>query len=71
MVKTKDEQIFIGIDDLVIELIGKEKDSFLAQRELDLAEEERNTLERQKEKALKFSAYTKLGLTTEEINAIL
>ena len=35
----KEEQIFVGIDDQVIELTGKEKEAFLEQREKDIAEE--------------------------------
>ena len=67
----KDDAIFIGVDDQVIELIGKEKEAFLADRaktqlnlDAQFAKEEAN-------KELKKSAYTKLGLTEEEIKAIL
>jgi len=71
MAKSKDEQIFVGIDNEVIELTGKDKDAFIAQRELDIAEHETNKAKQDEQKALKVSAYKKLGLTTEEINAIL
>jgi len=71
MAKSKDEQIFVGIDNEVFELTGKDKDAFIAQRELDIAEHETNKAKQDEQKALKVSAYKKLGLTTEEINAIL
>jgi len=71
MAKSKDEQIFVGIDNEVFELTGKDKDAFIAQRELDIAEHQTNKAKQDEQKALKVSAYKKLGLTTEEINAIL
>jgi len=67
----KEEAIFIGIDDQVIELTGKDKEAFLEQRAKDQAEIAKIDLIKQEQKALKVSAYTKLGLTEEEINAIL
>jgi len=71
MAKSKEEQIFVGIDNEVFELTGKDKDAFIAQRELDIAEHQTNKAKQDEQKALKVSAYKKLGLTTEEINAIL
>ena len=71
MAKSKEEQIFIGENDTVIELTGEAKEQFLLQRAKDeqqLAEQEQ-ILKKQKE--LKIAAYAKLGLTEEEINAIL
>jgi hypothetical protein len=67
----KEEQIFIGIDNQVIELTGENKKAFLEQRAKDQAEIAKLDLIKQEQKALKVSAYTKLGLTEEEINAIL
>ena len=67
----KEEQIFIGLDDQVIELTGKDKEVFIAKREADKAELDALELTIKTQKALKVSAYTKLGLTEEEINAIL
>jgi hypothetical protein len=71
MTMAKTETIKIQIGEEVIELLGKDKETFIAQREADKAEFEtkENQIELQKE--LKKSAYTKLGLTEEEINAIL
>jgi hypothetical protein len=71
MAKSKEEQIFVGIDNQVIELTGVDKEAFLAQREADNAKAQINEQKREEQKALKISAYTKLNLTEEEINAIL
>ena len=71
MAKSKEETIFVQDNDQVIELIGKDKEAFLAQREADNAEAQIHEQKREEQKALKISAYTKLGLTEEEINAIL
>jgi len=71
MAKVKEEQIFIGIDNEVIELTGKDKELFLAdqaQMQKDLEEQE---IRLQSELQLKKSAFAKLGLTAKEINAIL
>ena len=67
----KEEQIFIGLDDQVVELTGKDKEVFIAKREADKAELDALELAAKTQRALKISAYTKLGLTEEEINAIL
>ena len=65
------EKIIIGIDDQVIELKGADKEAFLADRATMQAEEDIRQAEADAQRALKVSAYTKLGLTEEEINAIL
>ena len=71
----KQDQIFIGIGDEVIELTGADKDAFIAQRQID---QEANALLETEYKAkqdARASALTKLGeiagLTEEELNAIL
>jgi hypothetical protein len=71
MAKSKEEQIFIGIDHQIIELTGADKEAYLQQRLLDQAEEQALSVKQEEQNALKVSAYTKLGLTKEEINAIL
>jgi adenylate kinase len=71
MAKSKEEQIFIGINDEVIELLGADKQAFLEQRSKDQAEIEAQKAIEEAQKDLKVSAYTKLGLTKEEIKAIL
>jgi hypothetical protein len=65
------EKIMVGIDDQVIELKGAEKEAFLEQRAKDQIDLELRKTKFEQQKALKVSAYTKLGLTEEEINAIL
>ena len=71
MAKFKDEQIFVQDNDTIIELTGADKEAFLAQRAKDQAELEAQQAKIDAQKELKKSAYTKLGLTEEEINAIL
>jgi hypothetical protein len=67
----KSEVIKVQEGDKVIELSGKALEAFLADRvETQLANQARLKIEADA-KAVKVSAYTKLGLTTEEINAIL
>jgi hypothetical protein len=75
MAKSKEEQIFIGVDDQVIELIGAEKDAFIAQREADnvqsqLVEAEYKAKQDSRESAIKKLAEI-AGLTKDELNAIL
>ena len=67
----KSETIKVQDGDKVTELTGKALEAFLADRaETQLADEARLKVEAEA-KALKKSAYQKLGLTEEEINAIL
>ena len=75
MAKSKEEQIFIGIGDEVIELTGADKEAFIADREATNVQfqlVEALALEKQQKRV---DAITKLGeasgLTTDEINAIL
>lgn len=67
----KTEKIFIGVDDQVIELTGADKEAFLTQRAKDQAEAEARKAEADARKEARLSALQKLGLTEEEINAIL
>jgi hypothetical protein len=64
-------KILVGNDDKVVELIGKDKELFLQQRAKDQLESEARKEIEDAQRALKISAYAKLGLTEEEINAIL
>ena len=72
---SKTEKIFIGIDDQVIELIGADKEAFLAQREADNAQRLLLEAEYEAKKQLRIDAITKLGaasgLSEAEINSIL
>ena len=71
----KEEQIFIGLDDQVIELTGDDKKAFIAKREADQAEVILHEAEYKAKQDSRESAIKKLaeiaGLTKEEINAIL
>ena len=67
----KEEQIFIGINNERIELTGAEKEAFLEQRAKDQAQFEALKAQQETQKELKISAYKKLGLTDEEIQAII
>jgi len=55
----------------VIELVGADKKAFIEQQEADYAEAQTRKAAAETQLQLKKSAYTKLGLTEEEINAIL
>lgn len=65
------EKILIGIDDKVIELKGAELEAFLEQRDKDQVEEQARKDAQKVQQELKISAYKKLGLTDEEISAII
>jgi hypothetical protein len=75
MTKSKEEQIFIGVDDQVIELTGADKEAFIAQREADNAERLLLEAEYKAKQDARDSAIKKLGeiagLTKEELDAIL
>jgi hypothetical protein len=75
MVKSKEEQIFIAIDNDKIELIGAEKEAFIADREATKAEALLLETEYKAKQDARASALTKLGeiagLTKEELDAIL
>jgi hypothetical protein len=71
MTMPKSEIIKIQDGDTVIELTGAAKEAFIADRDARKAELEQIFANQEAQKALKVSAYTKLGLTEEEINAIL
>jgi hypothetical protein len=64
-------KIIIQDGDEVIELTGADKEAFLADRKANAEAQALIEKEKQKQKELKVSAYTKLGLTEQEINAIL
>lgn len=71
----KEEQIFIGIDDQVIELTGVDKEAFIAdratfQKEWQLLEAEYKAKQDARESAIKKLAEI-AGLTKEELASIL
>ena len=65
------EKIYIQDNNEIIELTGKEKDDFIAEQKQNEQETKARFDELNAQKTLKISAYKKLGLTEEEINAIL
>ena len=71
MAKIKEEPIFVGIGENIIELTGADKEAFLEQRVKDNQESELLELKKETQKQIKISAYEKLGLTDEEIAAII
>jgi hypothetical protein len=72
---SKTENIFIGIDDQVIELTGADKEAFLEQRAKDQAESAILEAEQSAKRDARESAIKKLaeiaGLTEEELASIL
>ena len=69
--KQKEEQVFVQIGEERIELTGKDKEAFEADRAQMRDEMAKIQEQIDAQKEIKVSAYTKLGLTKEEINAIL
>jgi hypothetical protein len=73
--KNQEEQIFIGNDDMVVELTGEAKAEFIADREARLEEQRLLEAEATAKRQARIDAITKLGqasgLTTEEIESIL
>jgi hypothetical protein len=71
----KDEAIFVGIDDQVIELTGADKEAFIADREATNVAFQLVETEYEAKKQARIDAITKLGqasgLTTAEIESIL
>jgi hypothetical protein len=65
------EKIFVQIGEKVIELKGADLEAFYDDKAKMQAELKAQKTELEAQKQLKISAYTKLGLTEEEINAIL
>lgn len=71
MAKSKEEQIFISIGDEVIELTGADKQEFENMRAEMKAISNAQKAEAEARQSARLSALQKLGLTDEEINAIL
>jgi hypothetical protein len=73
--KIKEEQIFIGIGDEVIELTGADKEAFIAERATMKSEQALLEAEYKAKQDARDSAIKKLGeiagLTKEELDAIL
>jgi len=71
MVSNKLEKILVGINDKVVELTGDALDAFIADRKIIQTQLNAQAKTQAEAKELKVSAYTKLGLTPDEIAAIL
>ena len=75
MAKSKEEEIFIGIDNERIELVGAEKEAFIIERDALLEAQRLLEAEQLAKQQKRIDAITKLGeasgLTTDEINSIL
>jgi hypothetical protein len=71
----KTEKILIGFNDEVVELLGAEKEAFIAEREIRIQESAILEAEYEAKKQLRIDAITKLGaasgLSEAEINSIL
>jgi hypothetical protein len=69
------EKIFVGYNNERVELIGADKEAFLAQREADNVQSQLVVAEYKAKRDARESAITKLGeiagLTKEELDAIL
>jgi len=75
MVKAKEDQVFIGVDNEIIELTGADKETFLADRKATadayaLLEAEYKAKQDSRENAIKKLAKV-AGLTKEELASIL
>ena len=75
MAKSKEEQIFIGVDDQIVELVGSDKEAFIADQKATtdaqaLLEAEYKAKQEARESAIKKLAEI-AGLTKDELNAIL
>lgn len=75
MAKSKEEQIFIGIDDQVIELTGADKETFIVERNLKIERTTQFQTQQLAKQDARESALKKLadiaGLTKEELASIL
>jgi hypothetical protein len=75
MAKSKEEQIFVGIDDQVIELIGADKEAFIAERNTRIERQALLEAEYKAKQEARESAIKKLaeiaGLTKDELASIL
>lgn len=74
MVKSKEEQIFVGIDNEIIELTGADKEAYLEQRAKDQEQKALLEAEYKKKEEARKSALEKLaeiaGLTKDEMAAL-
>jgi hypothetical protein len=67
MATTKTEQIFVQINDEIVELTGKDKENFIAEREANKQIIANADAEIEAKKQARADIFTKLGLTEEEL----
>ena len=65
------EKIFVGINNERIELVGAEKDAFIAQRELDIEAQKQRIAEAEAKAAQKAALLERLGITEAEAKLLL
>ena len=65
------EKIFIGINNERIELVGAEKDAFIAQRKLDIEAQKQRIAEAEAKAAQKAALLERLGITEAEAKLLL
>jgi hypothetical protein len=69
--KMATEKIFVGIDSERVELTGAAKEAYLAQKELDLLEDERIAAKMQQKADARAALLERLGITAEEAKLLL
>jgi hypothetical protein len=67
----KTDKIIVFIGDQQIELTGADKDSFLAQKEIDVAEEAKLQIAKDAKAAQRLALFDRLGITAEEAKLLL
>jgi hypothetical protein len=65
------EKIFVGYNNERVELIGADKEAFLAQRELDNQEQAARKAEQESNAVQKAAILERIGLTEEELQIVL
>jgi len=65
------EKIFVGINNERIELVGAEKDAFIAQRKLDIEAQKQRIAEAEAKAAQKAALLDRLGITEDEAKLLL
>ena len=68
---TKTDKVIVFIGDEKIELTGADKDSFVAQKEADVAEEAKLQLAKDAKAAQRLALLDRLGITDEEAKLLL
>jgi hypothetical protein len=67
----KSDKVFVGIDGKLVELIGADKEAFIAQQEADKAERALLEAKYEARKQQKLTILERIGLTEEELQIVL